>query len=84
MRNRTRKSFHHFNVIVHIKASSSDIILIFGGLGFFLVLPFGGLFSRIKVLSVRLILSVVPGDVSVSIVGVHGVGRDHTFRVIHC
>lgn len=77
------ESFDYFYVIVHVEPSLGDIIHILASLLSFAILSFCDDFARVEILSLRLILGVIPGYITVGIVQVHGSGRHHYFWVIH-
>ena len=77
------KCFYYFYMIVHVETSFGDIIHIFATFGSISKLPLSNLFDRIEILFERLILCLIPGYVSMSIIGIHSMWGHDIFWVIH-
>ena len=72
VRVRGGQSLDDFDVVIHVEAPFGDIIRIFLSFGGISKLPFGNLFDGVEIFLHGLVLGLVPGDVAVGIVGIHG------------
>ena len=77
------QAFHHLYMIVHVESSFSHIVHVFATLLGFAILSLGDNFARIEILFHWLILCIIPRNVAVGVVEVHGSGWDDDFRVVH-
>lgn len=79
-----RECFYYFDMIIHVKASSSYIVFDPSPVWVFLVLPFSYLFNWILIDFGRLIFSIIPRNIPVSVIGIDKFRVDgYFFKLTH-